>query len=294
VKDLLPLFLRLENRRAVVVGGGAMAAQRVRQLAAAGARVVVVAPEVRPEIVPLAEEVHRRPFVAPDLNGAWLCVAAAPPGVNREVARAAEARRVFVNAVDDVAAASAYCAGIMRKGGVVLAVSTEGRAPALAGLLREALEALLPADVAAWTALAEKLRPAWKAAKVPMGERRPLLLRALNALYGARQAGGEGLPPPRPAAAPSALARSASAAGFAAIEVGGSAPDSPGPCPRPSPGEVQPANAGRTGAEEGWRRARAPSPGEGDPSPTSKDPSRSPSPSWSSSPSASSTIEVPL
>jgi len=186
VKELVPLFLKLAGRRAVVVGGGAMAAQRVRQLAAAGARVVVVAPEVRPEIVPLADEVHRRPFVAPDLNGAWLCVAAAPAQVNREVARAAEARRVFVNAVDDVAAASAYCAGVVRKGGVVLAVSTEGRAPALAGLLREALEALLPDDVGRWTSLAEKLRPAWKAAKVPMGERRPLLLRALNALYRAR------------------------------------------------------------------------------------------------------------
>ncbi|HET9598315.1 MAG TPA: bifunctional precorrin-2 dehydrogenase/sirohydrochlorin ferrochelatase [Anaeromyxobacteraceae bacterium] len=196
MNELVPLFLKLQGRRALVVGGGAMAAQRVRQLAAAGARIAVVAPEIRPEIVPLAEEIHRRPFVAPDLNGAWLCVAAAPSEVNREVARAAEARRVFVNAVDDVAAASAYCAGVVRKGGVVLAVSTEGRAPALAGLLREALEALLPAEVAGWTALAERLRAEWKAAKVPMGERRPLLLRALEALYQARNG-----PSPRPSPA---------------------------------------------------------------------------------------------
>ncbi|HEY5677728.1 MAG TPA: hypothetical protein VIR81_13130, partial [Myxococcales bacterium] len=63
------------------------------------------------------------------------------------------------------------------------AVSTEGRAPALAGLVREALEALLPADLGRWTALAEGLRAEWKARKVPMAERRPLLLRALEALY---------------------------------------------------------------------------------------------------------------
>lgn len=178
-----PLFLRLERRRVLVVGGGAMAAQRVAQLAEAGAAVVVVAPEVRPEIPPLAAEVRRRPFRGGDLQGAWLAVAAATPEVNREVARAAEARRVFVNAVDDVASASAFCAGVVRKGGVTLAVSTEGRAPALAGLLREALAALLPDDLARWSALAASLRPGWKRDGVPLAERRPLLARAIQDLY---------------------------------------------------------------------------------------------------------------
>jgi uroporphyrin-III C-methyltransferase / precorrin-2 dehydrogenase / sirohydrochlorin ferrochelatase len=183
VSELFPLFLRLEGRRALVVGGGPVAAQRVRQLAAAGARVVVVAPEVRAEIAPHAAEVHVRAFEPADLDGAWLAVAAATPEVNRAVSRAAEARHVFVNAVDDVASASAFCGGVVRRGGVLVALSTEGRAPALAGLLREALDALLPVDVERWTAEAERVRRAWKAAGVAMAERRPLLLRALNALY---------------------------------------------------------------------------------------------------------------
>jgi uroporphyrin-III C-methyltransferase / precorrin-2 dehydrogenase / sirohydrochlorin ferrochelatase len=183
VSELFPLFLRLEGRRALVVGGGPVAAQRVRQLAAAGARVVVVAPEVRAEIASHAAEVHGRAFEPADLDGAWLAVAAATPEVNRAVSRAAEARHVFVNAVDDVASASAFCGGVVRRGGVLVALSTEGRAPALAGLLREALDALLPVDVERWTAEAERVRRAWKGAGVAMAERRPLLLRALNALY---------------------------------------------------------------------------------------------------------------
>ena len=61
------------------------------------------------------------------------------------MAAAADARQVFVNAVDDPANASAYLGGVVRRGGVTLAISTDGHAPALAGLLREGLDALLPA-----------------------------------------------------------------------------------------------------------------------------------------------------
>jgi uroporphyrin-III C-methyltransferase / precorrin-2 dehydrogenase / sirohydrochlorin ferrochelatase len=180
---LLPLFVKLAGRDAVVVGGGAMAAARVRQLAEAGARVTVVAPEVRDDVAALAAEVRRRPFAPADLDGAWFAVAAATPAVNLEVARAAEARRVFVNAVDDPGAATAYTAGVIRRGDATVAVSTGGRAPALAGLLREALDALLPADAGRWVDVAEAERPAWKRGRVPLPARRPLLLRKLNALY---------------------------------------------------------------------------------------------------------------
>jgi siroheme synthase-like protein len=103
--------------------------------------------------------------------------------VNRAVARAAEARRVFVNAVDDPLTATAYCGGVLRRAGAVAAISTEGRAPALAALLREAIDALLPVDLERWIGRAEELRGAWKAERVAMRERKPLLLQALNELY---------------------------------------------------------------------------------------------------------------
>jgi len=191
--QLFPLFLKLDGRKVLVVGGGPVATAKVASLRDAGAEITVVAPEVEPALADLAAagkiSVARRCFEAADLGGAWLVVAAATPEVNRGVAAAAESQRLFVLAVDDPTAASAFGAGTLRRGGVTIAVSTDGRAPALAGLLREGLEAVLPEDLEAWTAEAERQRAAWRADGVPMGERRPLLLRALNALYDGKKTG---------------------------------------------------------------------------------------------------------
>ena len=183
---LFPVFLKLRGRRVLLVGGGPVARGKLAGLLEAGARVTVVAPEVRPEIEAADVTVLPRAFTPADLEGAWLVVAAAPPEVNRAVAAAAEERGVFVNAVDDPAPASAYTGGVFRRGGITVAVSTEGRAPALAGLLREALEAVIPDEVASWVEEAQRLRERQKAEGVPMGRRRPLLLEALNRLYADR------------------------------------------------------------------------------------------------------------
>jgi uroporphyrin-III C-methyltransferase/precorrin-2 dehydrogenase/sirohydrochlorin ferrochelatase len=183
---LFPVFLKLEGRKVLVVGGGPVAEAKLPGLLAAGARVTVVAPEVRDGIAAAPVAILRRPFEAEDVTGAWLVVAAAPPEVNREVRKTAEARGVFVNAVDDPAHGSVYTGGVVRRGGVTLAVSTEGRAPALAGLLREALEAVLPEDVDAWVDAGAALRDEQRKARVPMAARRPPLLQALNRLYAGR------------------------------------------------------------------------------------------------------------
>jgi uroporphyrin-III C-methyltransferase/precorrin-2 dehydrogenase/sirohydrochlorin ferrochelatase len=181
---LLPLFLQLAGRRVVLVGGGEVAAAKLRQLTVSGADVLVVAPEVCEDIRATGVAVLTRPFAAPDLDAAWLVVAAATPDVNRQVARAAESRRIFVNAVDDPAHATAFMGGVVRRGDVTVAVSTDGRAPALAGLLREALDALMPQEIAAWSEEARRVRAMWKDHGVPLAERRPALLQALNRLYG--------------------------------------------------------------------------------------------------------------
>src|SRR5207237_1381542 len=164
--ELLPLFLNVTGRQVVLVGGGRVAAAKLRQLLAVGARVRVIAPEISNDL----EEVARpfqgrdrgaespapqlnltyRPFAPSDLDDAWLVVAAATPEANREVAHAAEQRRLFVNAVDDPANASAYLSGVVRRDGVTIAISTSGDAPALTALLREAIERLLPHDLRVW------------------------------------------------------------------------------------------------------------------------------------------------
>lgn len=187
---VFPVFLKLDGRRVLVVGAGPVAAGKVRPLVDAGARVTVVAPDVVDDIAAMATliTIVRRPFAPADVDGAWYVVAAAPPEVNRAVARAAEARCLFVNAVDDLESASAYAGAIVQKAGVTIALSTDGEAPALAGLMREALEVLLPEELDRWMACAQEARRDWLAQGVPMAERRPMLLQAMNDLYDRKRA----------------------------------------------------------------------------------------------------------
>lgn len=184
MRDLLPIFVTLAGRRVLLVGGGTVATAKLQQLQAVGADVVVVAPHVHEDIVRSGVPVARRPFEPGDLDGAWFVVAAATPEVNQAVASAADERRVFVNAVDDPPNASAFLSGVVRRADVTVAISTSGDAPALAGLLREALEAVLPDDLHKWMAVAREERAKWRRDGVPMNERRPLLLEALNRIYG--------------------------------------------------------------------------------------------------------------
>jgi len=192
---LYPAFLKLDGLVVVVVGGGPVAAGKLEGLLVAGARVTVIAPQITQAIRELEDVVLvEREFVASDLDGARWVVAAAPTEINREVAAAATARGLFVNAVDDTASATAYLGGVVRRGSpdaplVEIAISTRGVAPALAGLLREALDAVLPADLDRWIEVAKAERIEWKRSGVPMVERRPLLLDALNRIYASEPPG---------------------------------------------------------------------------------------------------------
>jgi uroporphyrin-III C-methyltransferase / precorrin-2 dehydrogenase / sirohydrochlorin ferrochelatase len=174
--EVFPAFLLLQDRPVVLVGGGKVASSKLTALLAARAHVKVVAPEIRDELRRPGVTIVQRGFEPGDLDGAWFAVSAANASVNREVAKAAEERRIFLNAADDPGSASAYLGGVVRKGGVTVAISTGGGAPALAGLLREAFEAFIPDQIADWLETARELR---RKAGVPMHERRPLLLKTL-------------------------------------------------------------------------------------------------------------------
>ena len=101
----------------MVVGGGPVAASKLAALQAAGADLVVIAPDVCEAIRSARVSIVQRPYEPADLEGAWFVVAAAPPDVNRLVAAEAERRRVFVNAVDDPSNASVYLGGVVRRRG---------------------------------------------------------------------------------------------------------------------------------------------------------------------------------
>ena len=188
-EPLFPVFLKLKGRCVLLVGAGPVAAQKYAALREAQANVRVVAPQISSALSELGTEgaeVRLRAFEPHDLEGVFYVVAAAPPEVNRAVTDAAEARCLFVNAVDDLNAATAYACALVRRGPATIAISTGGEAPALAGLLREGFEALMPAEVPDWVAESKRLRDVWRTEKLPLPERRPRLLQAINALYETR------------------------------------------------------------------------------------------------------------
>ena len=131
VPDVLyPVNLVVEGRRCLVVGGGPVAARKVEGLIAAGAAVVVVAPQVSDPIRALGVEVVERPYRRGDLDGAWLAIVATDdPEVNRSVRADAEAARVWVNAADDPPACSFTLPAVVRQGPVMVTVSTAATAP---------------------------------------------------------------------------------------------------------------------------------------------------------------------
>ena len=158
-----PVHLSLAERLVVVVGGGAVAERKVAGLLPCGARVRVVAPELTPELARLAErgeiEHRARAFRPGDLEGAFLALGE-PGERSRDAAFFAEAERrgIFANVEDDLDHCSFIAPSIVRRGDLVLAISTSGRAPALAVRLRERLERELGPEYGAFLELAGRLR----------------------------------------------------------------------------------------------------------------------------------------
>ena len=155
-----PVFLTVEGRRCVVVGGGTIAERKVEGLLDAGAEVTVVAPECTAGVRALADAgemtLVERVYAPGDLAGAFIAIAATDDSeVNEAVSREAAERNVPLNVVDVTHLCTFIAPSIVRRGPVTLAMSTGGLAPALARKLRESLEAndaLAYADLAEMTA----------------------------------------------------------------------------------------------------------------------------------------------
>lgn len=140
----VPVLLNLAGRRCVVIGGGPVAERKATMLADAGAETVVVSPNVTDGLLRLLHEHHRvvwiqREYRHGDLAGVFLAYAATDrPEVNAEVAAEAEAEGIPMNDAGDGARGSMITPGVLRRGGLVVAVSTSGAGPAAAReLIRE-------------------------------------------------------------------------------------------------------------------------------------------------------------
>lgn len=170
-RALYPVFLDLEGRPVVVVGGGAAAERRVERLLEAGASITLVAPRPTDGLRRRAEagqiRLRERPFRAGDLAGARLVVAERLDAETAaRVFEEAEARGIFASVEDDLEHLSFHHPSVLRRGALTVAISTEGRAPALAARLRQRLERSLGPEHARFLELAGRLRR-------PLAERCP-------------------------------------------------------------------------------------------------------------------------
>lgn len=162
--ELFPIFLKLDGRNALVVGGGKMAARRATQLISAGAMVTVVAPDAGQEIESLAKAksivLIRRGFNRTDLTGRYFIVIAATddPETQHAVFEEAERRGILCNVVDKPESCNFYMPAIVHRGDLKIAISTSGRSPALAGKLRQYLEEAVPENAADLTDIVGRLR----------------------------------------------------------------------------------------------------------------------------------------
>ncbi len=172
-----PVFFDIQDKRCLVVGGGDVAARKVSLMFRAGARVVVVSPQLCESLqVRVANgdiEHHARDFVDSDLDACALIVAATDDqAVNKRVSDLAHSKCVPVNVVDQPALCSFIVPSIIDRSPVQVAVSTGGASPVLARLLRARLETLIPAAYGRLAALMDEFRGKVKKHLADEGKRR--------------------------------------------------------------------------------------------------------------------------
>lgn len=158
-----PVFLDIAGKPAVVIGGGQVALRKVEGLLDAGAHVTVISPALHPDLEALvaAGRVRHiaREYSPGDLEGCLLAfVGTDDRSVNAAVAREGKQRGAWVNAVDDPANCDFIMPGIVRRGDIILAVSTSGGSPAMARKLREDLEQFLTEEYALMLDLVAQVR----------------------------------------------------------------------------------------------------------------------------------------
>jgi precorrin-2 dehydrogenase / sirohydrochlorin ferrochelatase len=172
-----PVFLNLQGRHCVVIGGGRSAEEKVLGLLEAGAQVTVVATELTMSMAELAEDGRishvAREYRPGDLAGAFLAISVTrDPATVKPAWQEANELNIPMNTMDDIPHCSFIAPSIVRQGDLVLAISTSGKAPALAVRLRQQLEQLLGPEHARFLELAGGVREPLAAEVSSFEERR--------------------------------------------------------------------------------------------------------------------------
>ncbi len=177
MQSYYPVFLNLEGKRSVIIGGGPVAERKITKLIESGSHITLISPKVTPTIRQAAQdgsvEWLEREYRPGDLSGAFIAIAATNQRtVNQQVFEEAERLGVLLNVVDDPPRCGFIAPSIIERGPVTLAISTGGASPALARKLRESLS---ESPELKWADLADVLaraREHLKAKSVPVDPQR--------------------------------------------------------------------------------------------------------------------------
>ncbi len=180
--EMFPLFLKLEGRPCLLVGGGRVGEGKLKSLLRAGARVKVVAPKVTADVQRLAKSAEivwrKRKFTARDLDGMFLVVAATSSHpTNAGIFEEARRRGVLCNAVDDPRNCDFYYPAVLRRGNLQIAISTAGSSPELAARLRKEMESFFGPEYGPWLDHLGRQREDLLRAPLPAARRQHLLRR---------------------------------------------------------------------------------------------------------------------
>ncbi len=174
-----PIFLNLTNQLSIIIGGGTIAEGKVTGLLEADAKVLVIAPEVTPAMKELAESGRvtweQRTYRDGDLEGAAIAISATDdPEVNHRVWDEANRRGILINVVDDVPYCNFIAPAIVRRGDITLAISTNGKMPALAAHMRREMDKTFGDEYLQLLEMTSPMRVELGAKKLPYTTRQQL------------------------------------------------------------------------------------------------------------------------
>ncbi len=149
---MYPLFLKLDNVKCLVIGGGAVAERKIVSLLESGASVTLISPATTDKLRELIKQktlcYHKRLFKTGDTAGFFLIIAATNSiETNKTIYEESRRNRALINCVDDPEHCNFYVPALVRRGDLQIAVSSSGKLPMLAGKLRKFLDKALPKEM---------------------------------------------------------------------------------------------------------------------------------------------------
>ena len=185
ISQIYPISLQLEGKLCVVVGGGVVAARKVRGLVAAGGRIRIVSPVLGEQLRACTQEEtfewRQKKFESADLDDAFLVFAATDnPDVQADIVAAAHGRGLMVNVADGPELCDFQVPAVVRRGDLSISIATGGKTPAVAALVRRQLEEVVGEEYALLTELVGVIRQDITSLAISDGEKKILFQKILQ------------------------------------------------------------------------------------------------------------------